>query len=190
MSVVQIRLPSPCSLKEAVNMKFNTKKTINHQMETHPDALQNYEGGLSYGTNPCMKLYLQVATCLVGEPKFYESSDFADKELIKSIHAVLEIDPKFVLQLAVYCREQMHLRSVPLVLCAEYANMAPGTVDNARKYISRVIQRADELTELLAYQFERNGMSPRKAKLPMAIKAGVAGAFPKFDAYQFKKWSR
>ena len=169
-------------------VKFNEKNTVERQMKTHPDAVQNYEGGLSFSVDQLTELYMKAATCLVGEPKFYESTGFADQALIATAHKVLATDPEFVLQLAVYCREEMRLRSVPLVLCAEYANMEPGTVPNARKYISRVIQRADELTEILAYQFERNGVSPRKAKLPMAIKYGVRDAFRKFDAYQLGKY--
>ena len=170
--------------------KFNKQNTVERQMTEHPDAVSNYEGGLSFSVDALTELYMRAATCLVGEPKFYESANFADQELIRSTHAVLKTNPEFVLQLAVYCREQMHLRSVPLVLCAEYANMAPGTGPNARKYISRVIQRADELSEIIAYQFERNKVSPRNTKLPMAIKAGVAGAFPKFDAYALGKYNR
>ena len=168
--------------------KFNKQNTITRQMSEHPDAVLNKEGGLSFTTDPLTELYMRAATCLVGEPKFYESAQFADQELISAARRALTADPKFVLQLAVYCREQMHLRSVPLVLCAEYANIAPGTVDNARQYISRVIQRPDELSELIAYQFKRNAVSSRKTKLPMAIKAGIAGAFPKFDTYQLGKY--
>ncbi|MBW2710053.1 MAG: TROVE domain-containing protein, partial [Deltaproteobacteria bacterium] len=159
-------------------------------MKEHPDAVENYEGGLSFTVDPRTELYLRAASCLVGEQKFYESANFADHELISAIHNVLRIDPEFVLQLAVYLREQMHLRSVPLVLCAEYANVAPGSVMGARKYISRCIARADELTEIIAYQFSRNEVSPRKAKLPMAIKAGVAAAYPKFSGYQLAKYNR
>jgi len=170
--------------------KFNTPNTIERQMTEHPDVVSNYEQGLSFSVDPLTELYLRAATCLVGEPKFYESADFADQELIRVTHKVLKTHPEFVLQLAVYCREHMHLRSVPLVLCAEYANMAPGIVPGARKYISRVIQRADELSEIIAYQLERNKISPRKTKLPMAIKAGVAGAFPKFDTYTLGKYNR
>jgi len=170
-------------------MKFNALNSIKRLLQEHPDATENYEGGLAFKTDPKTELYMRSATCLVGEPKFYEDAEFADQELIHAIHNVLQTDPKFVLQLAVHIREQMHLRSVPLVLCAEYANVAPGTVVGARKYISRCIARADELTEIIAYQFARNKVSPRKAKLPMAIKSGVAHAFQKFDAYHFGKYN-
>ena len=171
-------------------MKFNTKNTVERLMQEHPDATENYEGGLAFKTDPKTELYMRAATCLVGEPKFYETAEFADQELIRVVHNVLKTDPEFVLQLAVYLREQMHLRSVPMVLCAEYANISPGTVTGARKYISRCIARADELTEIIAYQLARNKVSPRNSKLPMAIKAGVAHAFQKFDAYQLAKWSK
>lgn len=170
--------------------KFNPGRPAWLQVREHPDAVPNYEGGLSFTVDPRTELYLRAASCLVGEHKFYESAEFADQELISAIHKVLRIDPEFVLQLAVYLREEMYLRSVPLVLCAEYANIAPGSVMGARKYISRCIARADELTEIIAYQFARNKVSHRMAKLPMAIKAGVAGAFPRFSGYQLAKYNR
>jgi len=170
-------------------MKFNVPNAIERQMQVHTDATANYEGGIAFKPDPKTELYMRAATCLVGEPKFYETAEFADQELIRAIHTVLQTDPEFVLQLAVYLREQMHLRSVPLVLCAEYANITPGTVPGARRYISRCIARADELTEILAYQFTRNLVSPRDTKLPMAIKEGIAHAFQKFDAYHFGKYN-
>ena len=171
-------------------MKFNAKRTIKSALEGRPDATRNYEGGLAFSLDPKERLYLRAASSLVGENKFYEDAGFADSELITSIHDVLKTDPEFVLKLAVHLREKMYLRSVPLVLCAEYANVAPGTVVGARNYISRCIARADEIPELIAYQFARNKIKPRTTKLPMAIKAAVSQAFNKFDRYQFAKWSR
>jgi len=172
--------------------KFNTPQTIKEQLASHPDATLNYEGALAFKLDALTDLYIRSASTLVGEPKYYESAKDADSELLKSIHKALEIDPEFVLQLAVYCREKLYLRSVPLMLLAEFANSkSVGKVPNARKYVSRVIQRADELTELIAYQFNRNKIIPRaKAKLPMMIKYGISDAFSKFDEYQFSKYNR
>ena len=171
-------------------MKFNDKNTIKHQVEEHPDAVLNHEGGLSFSVDAETELYMHAATCMVGEPKFYETAGHADQKLLHAIYEVLKTNPEFVLQLAVYCREEMHLRSVPIVLCVEYANVAPGTVPNAYKYISRVIQRADELSEMIAYQFNRNRIALRRSKLPMVIKHGVADAFPKFTKYHLGKYNR
>jgi 60 kDa SS-A/Ro ribonucleoprotein len=172
--------------------KFNEKHSIRTQLEAEPTAIVNHEGSLAYSLDPLTDLYIRAASTLVGEPKYYESAREADSELLKSIQKAIEVDPEFVLQLAVYCREKLYLRSVPLMLLAEYANSkAVGKVPNARKYVSRTIQRADELTELLAYQFARNKVIPRtKGKIPMVLKHGLADAFSKFDEYQFSKYNR
>lgn len=81
-------------------------------------------------------------------------------------------------------------------------------VPGARKYVPRIIQRADELKELMAYQLARNKVVPRHAKpprndktpfnkrqdkqsvLPQMIKFGLSGAFKNFDAYQFGKYNK
>lgn len=171
-------------------MKFNQKANIETQLVNDSTIVDNYEGGMNFSLDPRTELYIRAASCLVGENKFYESAGFADNELIKAIHRVLKIDPEFVLQLAVYIREQLYLRSVPLVLCAEYANVAPGTVPGAKRYITRTIGRVDEITELLAYQFARNKTTNRKSKIPIVMKKAIAEAFNKFDKYQFSKYNR
>jgi len=174
-------------------MKFNKKVDIEEELHEHKDATTNYEGALAFKLDPLTELYLKAASTLVGEPKFYTDAKTSDSDLLNSIHTVAKIDPEFILQLAVYCREKLYLRSVPLMLVAEFANDPDcvGKVENARKYVERIIQRADELTELIAYQLARNKISPRdKTKLPMLIRFGVKNAFPKFDRYQIGKYNK
>jgi len=135
---------------------FNQRSTVRKRLESHKDATLNYEGELAFKLDPLTDLYIRVASRLVGQDKFYESGKIADIELLNSIKKVLDIDPEFVLQLAVYCRENLYLRSVPMLLLAEFANSDKiGKVPYARDYVTRTIQRADELTELMAYQFAR-----------------------------------
>lgn len=169
-------------------------------MRNHPQAKRNYEGGLGYSASPEMDLYLRTTTFLAGEPKTYETADEAFQGLINSTYNVLETNPEFVLQLAVYTRNKLHLRSVPLVLVTEFANsQAVGTVPGARSYTDQVIQRADEITELVALNLQRQKMlrnrkgaenQERIGNLPEMIKRGVAMSFNKFDEYQFGKWGR
>jgi len=176
--------------------KFNPKyKTsadkIRDELSKRTDATKNYEGALAFKLDPLTELYLKAASTLVGEPKFYIGGKESDKDLLNAIENVTKIDPEFILQLAVYCREELHLRSVPLMLIAEFANSdhCIGKVPNARRYVSRCIQRADELTELIAYQLMRNNVIPRKkTKLPMLIRFGIKNAFPRFDGYQLAKY--
>lgn len=166
-------------------------KKIREELKARPDATLNHEGALAFKLDPLTELYLKAASTLVGEPKFYTSAKESDNELLGVIEKVAKIDPEFILQLAVYCREELHMRSVPMMLIAEFANNVNcvGKIPFARRYVSRCIQRADELTELVAYQLSRNSVVPRsKTKLPMMIRFGIKEAFPRFDAYQLAKY--
>lgn len=186
--------------------KFNEVPSIAKELYERPGATTNYEGALAFKLDPLMELYIKAASCLVGEPKYYTDAKDSDSELMKSIREVAKIDPEFILKLAVYCREKLYMRSVPLVLLAEFANNpnVVGKVPGARKYVTRCIQRADEITELLSYQFVRNKAVPEKrltkspnnrradkqTVLPNMLKNGIREAFNKFDAYQFGKYNR
>ena len=173
--------------------KFNKVPDIAKELYQRSDATTNHEGALAFKLDPLTELYLRAASSLVGEPKFYTDSKTADSELLRSIHTAAKIDPEFILQLAVYLREKLYLRSVPLMLVAEFANdpECVGKVENARKYVKRTVQRADELTELIAYQLARNKVDPRnKTKLPMLIRFGIKEAFSKFDRYQIGKYNK
>lgn len=178
--------------RNTMGSEKNVADQIREELVTHPDATTNYEGALAFKLDPLTELYLRAASTLVGEPKFYTKAKDSDNDLIRAVRKVAKIDPKFILQLAVYCREQLHLRSVPMMLIAEFANDSNcvGKVPHARKYVSRTIQRADELTELIGYQLMRNTFVPRsKTKLPMLIRFGVRNAFNSFDAYQLAKYN-
>jgi len=170
--------------------KFNKPLTAEQVVSRKPGATTNFEGGLAYELDIKTKLMKMTATSLVGENKFYTSGEKADSEILDLIHAVAQKDPEFILKLALYTREVLRLRSAPVMLIAEIANANVGGIPNSRRYVERTIQRVDEITELLAYQLERNSQNPRNSKLPMLLKNGVGRAFNKFDEYQFAKYDR
>lgn len=147
----------------------------------------NHEGGEAFTLTSEMELYSTVCTASLYR-KFYESP----KDTIDRIRAlVASCDPEFVAKLAVYAREQMNLRTIALVLTVELARVHSG--DNlVSKLTERVIKRADELTEILAYYQTVNARSGTKklGKLSNQIRKGVANAFGKFDEYQFAKYNR
>lgn len=163
-------------------MKYNKSPT--------KSITRNKENGIAFNPDEKTELFLRTASCLVGEDKFYVPGRQSDKELIELIHRVCKSDPEFVLKLAYYCRTELNLRSVPILLLGEYANSSAVGTPDSRKWVTATIQRADEITELIAYQITRNNTAPRKKTLlPMVLKEGVAAAFNKFDEYQFSKYS-
>lgn len=152
-----------------------------------PTKTTNKAGGGAYKLTSEMELYSKVCTASL-YPKYYESPQ---EQILRIRELVSECAPEFVAKLAVYAREQMHLRTIPLVLTVELARVHNG--DNLiSRLTKRVIQRVDELTEILSYYALVNGRTGTKklGKLSKQLEKGIAGAFTKFDEYQFGKYNR
>lgn len=161
-------------------MKFNV-------LSRQKGALRNHEGAQAWSMRPELELYAAVVTATLSD-KFYEGND----ERVKRIQGLIErVSPEFVAKLAIYAREKMYLRSIPLVLTVELAKRHQGD-DLVRKLVACVIQRADEITELLAcYQAANQRTGVKKlGKLSKQLQKGLAEAFNKFDEYQFAKYNR
>jgi len=161
-------------------MKFNQASKGKHQVV-------NYEGAPAYRLSPEWNLYTSVVTSSLSD-KFYET---ASERLEVLLDLIRKNDPPFIARLAIYAREQMNLRSIPLVLAVELAKVHSGD-DLVCKIASRIIQRADEITELLAYYQLANERKDAKKlnRLSKQLQAGLQNAFNKFDEYQFAKYNR
>jgi hypothetical protein len=161
-------------------MQFNQSKNKNHQVT-------NYENAPAYKLSPEWHLYASVVTSSLSD-KFYET---ASERLEMIWHLIRKTDPLFVARLAIYAREKMHLRSIPLVLAVELAKVHSGD-SLVSRMTSRIIGRADEITELLAYYQMANERTRRKKlhRLSKQLQAGLKAAFNKFDEYQFAKYNR
>lgn len=161
-------------------MKFNLLKRANNKTVNH-------EGAAAYKLSPEMELYTAVATAGLSDT-FYEKQDTR----LARIQTLLgQTNPDFAARLAIYARNNMHLRSVPLVMAVELAKQQSGNAIVA-KTVNGVVQRADEITELLAYYQLANQRSGTKKlnKLSKQVQKGLAISFNKFDEYQFAKYNR
>lgn len=161
-------------------MKFNifTKKE---------NAVTNYEGARAYAMTPEMELYSAVVTAGLSDT-FYEK---ADSRLKRIQDLMLKNDPEFIARLAVYARNDMYMRSIPMVLTVELAKLNSGN-GLVAKTVNGVVQRADEITELLAYYQMANGRNGVKKlnRLSKQVQKGLSESFNRFDEYQFAKYNR
>lgn len=155
--------------------------------KTNSNVTTNHEGEKAYKLSPRLELYTLVVTSMFSD-NFYESSD-GRLERLRTL--IKRVDPEFVAKLAVYAREQMYLRTMPMILVVELAKVHNGD-DLVRRTLSRVIKRADEITETLAYYSLANERTDVKklGKLSNQIRLGLSDAFNKFDEYQFAKYNR
>lgn len=161
-----------------------------NQTTKRVDRVKNHEGGEAYTLPTKLELYSAVVTTLIA-PKFYESETDVLKRIKDLVAKVAKTDPEFVAKLAVYARESMYLRTVPVVLAVELAKAHSGT-PLVSKTLERVVRRPDEITETLAYYTTTNGRKGDKklGKLSNQIRKGLGVSFNKFDEYQFAKYNR
>lgn len=161
-------------------MKFNFLKK-------EKDTVLNYEGAKAFTMTSAEELYSAVVTTGLSNTSYEKGNDRLER--IQSL--IKKNDPEFVAKLAVYARKDMYLRSIPLVLTAELAKQASGT-DLVSRTVDGVVQRADEITELLAYYQTANERTEIKKlnKLSKQIQKGLAKSFNRFDEYQFAKYNR
>jgi hypothetical protein len=148
-----------------------------------------HEGARGKRFTPEMELKRTLMNCLLWEDQFYEDGvSLADR--IKAL--VPMVDPQRVAALAIVAREDMKLRHAPLLVVREMARHEKHRVLVADT-IERVIQRPDEMTELLAIYWAGSlGPMQQRKRQPVSaqIKKGLARALTKFDAYQLAKYDR
>lgn len=148
----------------------STNKKIKH-VTTH-------EGGRAKHINPELQLRRSVMACMLFENSFYENGE-AIADRIASL--VAEVPADIVAEIAIEAKEKMKLRHVPLylaVLLAEKKGLK-------RSLVSRLVTRADDMTELLSLYW-RNGKKP----LSKSLQRGLGDAFAKFNEYGLAKYKQ
>ena len=178
---------------------------------TREDATTNYEGGLAFQMDDLLTAYTMAASNLFGEPKFYKEvsedgivlAQNQDNKLLKLIRKLAVEQPEFVMQLAAFCRNELYLRTIPVIMWVEAATVRPRQNNSIiRKYAPSILKRADEPGEAIAYFLARNGSFlgtggryPHRARkgvvLSHAIQKGIEDAiFTNYDRYQISKYDR
>ncbi|MDE2103369.1 MAG: TROVE domain-containing protein [Patescibacteria group bacterium] len=148
----------------------------------HASAEKTHEGGMSSKQlSPAQQLRRTVMACMLFEDSFYESgvdSVTRIRELIKKVSF------EDAAQIALDARTRMKLRHAPLLILREVLRLHSGR--KVGDLIFEVIQRPDELGELLALYWQDGQDQPLTAQL----KIGLARALKKFDEYQLAKWNK
>lgn len=130
------------------------------------------------------QLVRAVSTCLLWDSNFKEGNVSVHDNIKSLVH---QCDPLQVAALAVTARNQLKLRSVPLLLVRELARH-----NGVSKYpnlvwttLVDVIQRADEI-----YKFVELYWKDGKQPLSKQVKKGLGEALKKFNEYQLSKYSK
>jgi hypothetical protein len=163
-------------------MKFNLLSKAKTKTQ-----VTNHAGAKAFVMSAEMELYTAVVTWSLND-SFYEKNE---ERLIRLRGLIAKCNPVFVGKLAVYARTKTYMRSAPLVLVTELAKLHSG--DNlVARVTAGVVNRADEITELLAcYELLNKREGTKKLnRLSKQLQKGLTTAFNRFDEYQFAKYNR
>lgn len=143
------------------------------------DPIYTAEGAKAVRINAEQELRRSVLTCMLWEDIHYEEGE----EVINRIETLCKVvNLDVIAEIAREARTKQKLRHVPLKLCVELAKRA---YPKTSEVIFDVVQRADELTELLSLYWA-GGKTPISAQM----KKGLAKAFTKFNEYHLSKYNR
>lgn len=159
-------------------MRTNVKeKSVKVAPRTHNGAVTVTRGAVT-------ELRRAVMANMLFEDTFYESG----VEIARRIPALVsKVTFEEFCEVVLDAREKFKLRHVPLYLLVVGLKVFAGKGKAYGELISRTIQRADEMGELIAIYQKHNG---KDASLAKQLKMGVANAFDKFTEYQFAKYNR
>ncbi len=148
----------------------------------------NIAGGEAYAQSPELEL-LSILLTSFGEDSFYRDA----KDTFARLRQLIgQCDKEFVAKACVYARKEFGMRSITHVCAAELARHLSGKA-YAKDFYNAVINRPDDMTEIVAYYFancaDKNTKSLRKhATITKAMKGGFAMAFNRFDGYSLAKY--
>jgi len=146
-------------------------------------SVRTHEGAPAVAAlKPQTQLRRSVLSCLLWEDQFYEDGQTIAERIVANAERV---KPDVLAALAIEAREVFHLRHAPLLLLEVLSRTGKGDRLVANTVV-RVVQRADELGELIAIHHKLGG----KRMIPAQMRKGLARAFAKFDAYALAKYDR
>lgn len=150
----------------------------------------NAAGGEAYEMSKKSRLVTGVLTTFFNEPKYYGDTS---KDIVKTAREMVKEDPQFVAKLACYSRNEFHMRTISQVLAAEVAHGAKGN-PITRRMTKKVVERPDDMTNILAYYFDTFGARKMDGKknnpVTRGLVRGIGDIFEegRFDEYQLAKY--
>ncbi|RTL07767.1 TROVE domain-containing protein [Candidatus Dependentiae bacterium] len=161
----------------------------------------NEAGGLAFRKSIYFELLSLVFTALLTKraTKFYQS----DATVLSRMQRLVQKDPYFAAQVAVWARRVLGLRSISHAVAAAVCYHTKGQGHPwVREFVEAVVFRPDDAIEIVSAYFafygggktirKPNGRRGKKVPvtLPYPLKKGLARALGKLDGYQLAKYQK
>lgn len=153
--------------------------SINRKVKQSP--ILTHEGAKAVRISDMKELRRSVLSCMLWENEFYEDDEEISKRIVNLIQGMPKNKLDEVAELAFEARDKQHLRHVPLLIINALASVHYSVAET----ITKVIQRPDELCELLSIYW-KDGKKP----IAKQIKKGLGEAFKRFNEYSLQKYNQ
>jgi hypothetical protein len=144
------------------------KPRVKSPVKTVARTTRTFNGDIAQSRDVKSDLFILGITNMVGEDTFYESAKTRDDRFKSLIRQVAKEDPEWLIGFTPFLRNEMNMRSAPIVVAAEA--VAAG-MEGGRKLVNVAMSRADEPAELIGYWMANYGRS-----IPKPIKRGISDA--------------
>jgi len=175
----------------AKNMNKNAKVTRKVTSVQTPVTKSSYEGATLFTLPPLRRLAIVAASCLLGEPPFYESANKRVAHIEQYIDEALSDDFKGTLDLAVALRREQYMKLIPQVIFVRAA-MHPDRVTFTEQHagyfthVEKLLALTPyDITNQVAYYISKN--NGNKRDMPGILKRAAATRLAEFNPYQIAK---
>lgn len=142
------------------------------QTEKVPSG-KTHEGAAGYARDARTELFMRATTVFAGEGSFYEDADTADGRAVELARQLAKSDFGWLRQFLPWLRSEGSIRTSAVMLAAEMAwemNGTPNSTAVVADVVDKVLQRPDEVTEIIQYCLGTFG------KIPKAVRLGAEKA--------------
>ncbi|TFJ99854.1 vimentin-type intermediate filament-associated coiled-coil protein [Platysternon megacephalum] len=131
---------------------------------------------------------VNLACCsLVEGPDLGAPNDPTRGRLVELCEELAQLEPEFILKVALYTRQELNIRGTANFLLA-LAAWLPPCRPHLRRYLCATLQLPSDWTQVVALFQSLAGAGRPLAPLPRCLRTGLADKFQQFDAYQLAKY--
>ncbi|CAK58727.1 unnamed protein product (macronuclear) [Paramecium tetraurelia] len=127
-----------------------------------------------------------VASSLLKETKYYETSDGSRDKLIATMNTIANIDPEFILQVAYYVRNQMYIRSISNFILA-FSTLHPKTKPFCSTYMCPTMLIPGDLIEVCQFVQVISKYIRKQLQFPKILQKQIQKKLTQFNVYQLGK---
>lgn len=151
----------------------------------------NPAGGEAFRPEMKTELMLRTMSFMMAGDAYYTKEKDTTARVDELVEMISRKDPLYVLKLAAFARNEMHMRSIPIHLLVRYS-MLGLRKKGAFMWVPYILKRADEPGECLAEYIQLAGIPKNKAHppIPAMLKKGIGLTMNRFDEYQLAKYNR